>query len=131
MKNLLTSLKRIIFFSFVLFTLFAGEGSGCGCGNESNSSSSFSSSSQESSSGRRSSSFDSSNKDHQGPKIDQKGIVKIQSESTNFQKSSEGNSLGISSFQEGDASENLQINSSSIESVQGQESDMKKMSFQI
>src|SRR6185369_10596965 len=44
MKNLLSPLKRIIFFSFILLTVFAGEeGSGCKCEDESNSSSSHSS----------------------------------------------------------------------------------------
>jgi len=40
MKNLLFPLKRIIFLSFILFTISAGEESGCKCGNESDSSSS-------------------------------------------------------------------------------------------
>ena len=35
MKSLLSPLKRIIFLSFVLLTIFAGQ-KGCGCGNESN-----------------------------------------------------------------------------------------------
>jgi len=46
MKNLFFPLKRVIFLSFILFTICAGEGSGCECenGSKSNSSSSNSSS---------------------------------------------------------------------------------------
>jgi len=51
MKRLLSPLKRIIFLSFILFTIFAGEGSGCGCGNESKSSPSNSTNSSQGSSG--------------------------------------------------------------------------------
>jgi len=43
MKSLLSSLKRTIFISFILLTVFAGKESGCGCGDDSKSSSSYSS----------------------------------------------------------------------------------------
>jgi len=43
MKSLLSPLRRIIFLSFILFTVFAGEKSGCRCGDSSSSNSSQSS----------------------------------------------------------------------------------------
>jgi len=82
MKSLLSPLKRIVFFSFTLFAVFAGEGSGCKCGNESKLSSSHSSPSLGSSGGRQSSSSTQSNK---GSKMSHKKIGKVQA---NSQKSS-------------------------------------------
>ena len=58
MKSSLSPFKRIIFLSFILFTIFAGNESGCKCENESNLSSSHSS--QGSSGGRKSGSSASS-----------------------------------------------------------------------
>ena len=35
MQNFLTSFRKMIFLSFILFTIFAGEGLGCGCEDQS------------------------------------------------------------------------------------------------
>jgi len=60
MKGLLSPLKRIIFLSFILFTVFAGE-DGCKCRNDSNSSSSSSGQGNGNSSGGQSSTSGSAN----------------------------------------------------------------------
>jgi len=72
MKSLLSPLKRIIFLSFILFTVFAGK-DGCKCGNNSNSSSSSSSQGNGNSSGGQ---FSASGSAHQGGNASMSGSNK-------------------------------------------------------
>jgi len=82
MQSIFFFLKKIIFLNFILFTLFAGEGSGCDCGSR-NESNTFFNSSPENSSGEQSSDF------NQGKDMIQKkiGDSKVEN-SANFQEDS-------------------------------------------
>src|SRR6185369_7881863 len=83
MQSLLSLLKKIIFLSFILFTIFAGKGRGCGCRNQSNPSPPHSS--QGNSSGKQSSSSNQSNKE---PKTGYQETIGVKIKDANLQEGS-------------------------------------------